>query len=62
MSLSPWRVARIGETGMPEKEGDITKTNNQAWKHLEGRLLEQTRPNWVSAGAQLDLSTDIAYA
>jgi hypothetical protein len=32
------------------REGDIHKANNQVWSHLEGWLLEQTRPNWISAG------------
>ena len=30
---------------------DIHKANNQVWSHMEGWLLEQTRPNRISAGA-----------
>jgi len=50
MSLSPRKVAQMMEQPCQRKEGDTTKTNNQAWSHLEGRLLEQTHLNWIIAG------------
>ena len=31
------------------REGDTHKANNQVWSYLEGWLLEQIRPNWISA-------------
>ena len=31
------------------REGDTHKANNQVWSHLEGWLLEQIRPNRISA-------------
>jgi len=30
MSLSPWKVAQMTKQVCQRKEGDITKTNNQA--------------------------------
>ena len=31
------------------REGDTHKANNQFQSYLEGWLLEQIRPNWISA-------------
>ena len=50
MSLSPRKVAQMAKQVCHRKEGDIYKANNQVWSHLEGRLLEQTRPNRISVG------------
>ena len=51
MSLSPRKVAQMTKQTCQRREGDIYKANNQVWSHLEGQLLEQTRPNWIIAGA-----------
>jgi len=50
MSLSPRKVAQMTEQPHQRKKGDINKANNQVWSHLEGRLLEQIRPNWIITG------------
>ena len=50
MSLSPRKVAEMTKQTCQRREGDIYRANNQVWSHLEGWLLEQTRPNWISAG------------
>ena len=60
ISLSPRKVVSNDEQTCHRREGDTHKANNQVWSYLEGWLLEQIRPNWISAGVTLNWSADSA--
>lgn len=50
MRLSPRKVVQMREQTCQRRDCDIYKANNQVWSDLEGRLLEQTRPDWIITG------------
>ena len=52
VSLSQRKVAQLMELPCHRKDGHTNHANNQAWSHLEGRLLEQIFPIWIIIGNQ----------